>query len=254
MDIWETDKLLLFIAFVVPGFISLKTYELLFPRAPKSSADQLIDAVAYSSINYALLLWPLYEIETHGIKELHPTVYILFYVFVLLIAPILWACVLRKMRTTKFAQRAMPHPTAKPWDYVFGQQKPYWVVVTLKDGRQIAGLYAEESFASSAPAAEQLYLQETWVMSSGGGFERPRVESAGIMILAPDIVTVEFFNITRGDRHAQREPQPPVRGEGVPAAASTHARRRAGRVSTDYERESATDGAAAERPVSAPKA
>lgn len=224
MDIWETDKLLLFVAFVVPGFISLKTYELLFPRALKSSADQLIDAVAYSSINYALLLWPIYEVETHGIRASHPTAYILFYVFVLLIAPISWACLLRKIRTTKFVQRAMPHPTAKPWDYVFGQQKPYWVVVTLKDGRQIAGRYAEESFASSPPAAEQLYLQEAWVLNSDGGFERPRVDSAGIMILAPDIVTVEFFKITSGDGYDQREGQQPresVRGEGVPAPEAT---------------------------------
>jgi len=29
MDIWSADKLLLFIAFVVPGFVPLKTYALL---------------------------------------------------------------------------------------------------------------------------------------------------------------------------------------------------------------------------------
>jgi hypothetical protein len=45
MDIWQTDKLVLFIAFVVPGFVALKTYELLIPRAPRESAQQLIDAV-----------------------------------------------------------------------------------------------------------------------------------------------------------------------------------------------------------------
>ena len=101
---------------------------------------------------------------------------------------------------TKWLQKALPHPTAKPWDFVFSQRKPYWVIITLKDGAQIAGRYDVNSFASSAPAQEQLYLEEAWVLSSGDGFERPRVDSAGILILAPDIATVEFFYITRGDK------------------------------------------------------
>ena len=71
MDIWDANKLLLFIAFVIPGFVSLKTYELLFPGAPKESDKLLIDAVAYSSINYALLLWPIYSIETHQVRQSH---------------------------------------------------------------------------------------------------------------------------------------------------------------------------------------
>ncbi len=196
MDIWETSKLILFIAFVIPGFVSLKTYELLFPATAKESSKLLIDAVAYSCINYALLLWPIYAVETGGVRETHPTWYVLFYVFVLFIAPIAWACVMKKLRSTDFFQGSMPHPTAKPWDYVFAQRKRYWIVVTLKDGKQLAGLYDSKSFASSAPAPEQLYLEEAWVLNSDGGFERARCETAGILILSSEIMTVEFFNVT----------------------------------------------------------
>lgn len=205
MDIWDANKLLLFIAFVIPGFISLKTYELLFPAAIRDSDKQLIDAVAYSSVNYALLLWPIYEIETHQIRESYPTVYVLFYVFVLFVAPVAWACVMKKLRNTEFFQRSMPHPTAKPWDYVFEQRKPYWTIVTLKDGKQFAGRYDSASFASSAPAPEQLYLEETWVLNSDGGFERPRSETAGILILSSEILTVEFFNLTHGENNGRQE-------------------------------------------------
>lgn len=205
MDIWEANKLLLFIAFVIPGFVSLKTYELLFPSVSKDTDKLLVDAVAYSSINYALLLWPIYEIETHQIREAHPTAYVLFYVFVLLVAPISWACVLKKLRTTEFLQKVIPHPTAKPWDFVFAQRKPYWAVVTLKDGKKIAGRYDSTSFASSAPAPEQLYLQETWVLNDDGGFERPRNETAGILILSSEIVTVEFFKLTTGESNGSEK-------------------------------------------------
>lgn len=193
MDIWDTNKLMLFIAFVIPGFVSLKTYELLVPVASKESDKQLIDAISYSSINYALMLLPIYEIETHQVRQLCPTAYILFYVFVLLIAPILWAYALKVLRTKEFSQRLMPHPTEKPWDYVFAQRKPYWVIVTLKDNKKIAGRYGSDSFASSAPAAEEIYLEENWYINDDGGFDRPRTGTAGILILSSEIVTVEFF-------------------------------------------------------------
>ena len=195
MDIWESNKLFLFIAFVIPGFISIKVYNLLFPTEQKSSGEQLIDAIAYSSINYAILLLPIYEIEIHGVRETYPTLYILFYVIVLFIAPVLWSLLIKTSRTSKLLQRIMPHPTEKPWDYVFGKRKPYWVIVTLKDGKQFAGRYDSNSFSSSAPAAEQLYLEETWVLNSDGGLERPRAETAGILILSSEITTVEFFNL-----------------------------------------------------------
>lgn len=205
MDIWDANKLLLFIAFVIPGFVSLKTYELLFPGAQKESDKLLVDAVAYSSINYALLLWPIYSVETHQIRQSHPTAYVLFYVFVLLIAPIAWACVLKKLRTTEVFQRSMPHPTAKPWDFFFAQRKPYWTIVTLKDGKTIAGRYDSASFASSAPAPEQLYLEENWEVNDDGGFERPRTATAGILILSSEIVTIEFFKLTTGEENGREE-------------------------------------------------
>ncbi len=205
MDIWEGNKLALFIAFVVPGFISLKTYELLFPGASKHSGQQLIDAIAYSSINYALLLWPIYEIETHGVWVSYPDAYVAFCVFVLLIAPVLWVWLYGLLRTTKRFQAILPHPTGKPWDYVFSQRRRFWIRASLKDGSRIGGLYDSRSFASSAPAPEQLYLQETWELNADGGFERPRVDSAGILILASNIVTVEFFNVMDGEENDRQK-------------------------------------------------
>lgn len=205
MDIWEGNKLALFIAFVVPGFISLKTYELLFPSARKPSAQQLIDAIAYSSINYALLLWPIYEVEAHGVRTSYPGAYVVFCVFVLLIAPVLWAWIYGKIRATQFSQATLPHPGGKPWDYVFGQRRGFWIIVSLKDGSRLGGLYDSRSFASSAPAPEQLYLQETWEINADGGFERCRTDSAGIIILASDIMTIELFNVINGEENDRQE-------------------------------------------------
>lgn len=195
MDIWEVDKLVIFIAFVVPGFISLKTYALLQPADHRDTSQQLVDAVAYSSVNYALMLGPIYAVEHGSLQTYSPTLYVLFYVLVLLVAPVFWAWAFLRLRKTQLFQRSVAHPTGKPWDFVFSQRMHYWVIATLNDGRQIAGKFAGKSFASSSPSPEQIYLEEAWVMSEGGGFERARNDSAGIIILAKEIATLELFHV-----------------------------------------------------------
>ncbi len=195
MDIWETNKLLLFIAFVIPGFVTLKMYELLIPAEPKESSKQLIDAVAFSCINYALLFAPIYLVETYGVRAAHPLLYVGFYILVLLVAPAAWPCLWIKWRTTKAALRTFKHPSDKPWDYVFRKRACYWVIVTLKDGEKIAGLYGDESFSSTAPAPEQLYLQEAWHLNKDGGFDRARNATAGVIILESAVRTVELFKV-----------------------------------------------------------
>jgi len=194
MNIWEIDKLILFIAFVIPGFISIKCYELAFPGSEKKSSEQLVDAISYSSINYALLIIPIVNVENGNLRSSCSFLYYMFYLFVFFIAPILWVLLWKYIRTRNFFQKNSPHPTLRPWDYVFSQRKLYWIKVTLKDGTVIGGRYAEKSFASSAPAPEQIYLEETWVVNSKGGFERLKNNSAGVIILSSDISYIELRN------------------------------------------------------------
>lgn len=194
MNIWEVDKLVLFIAFVIPGFISIKVYQLAFPGTDRATSDQLIDAVAYSSINYAFLFLPIMFIESGRLRQEHYYLYYLFYFFVFFIAPVIWVLVWRYFRTCNLFQQNAPHPTAKPWDYVFAQRKTYWVKVILKDGNVVAGRYADRSFASSAPAPEQIYLEETWILDASGGFERAKNDTAGVIILSSEISYIELRN------------------------------------------------------------
>ena len=50
----------------------------------------------------------------------------------------------------------------------------------------------KNSFASSAPAEEQIYLEETWVLNEKGGFERKKNTTAGVIILASEISHIEL--------------------------------------------------------------
>lgn len=207
MDIWDIDKLVIFIAFVIPGFISLKTYSLLHPTDHKDSSGKIIDAITYSCINYAILLWPIAEVERSGLASSNPDWYVAFYVFVLLVMPVLLAFLWVSLRNTTFIRTYFHHPTAKPWDYVFGKGEAYWIVVTLKNGERVGGRYDSSSFASGSPAPEQLYLEEAWEINADGGLERPRTDSAGVLILSSEISIVELFKITYGGNHDKEDTQ-----------------------------------------------
>jgi len=195
MDLWNLDKLAIFIMFAIPGFLMLKTNAVLGLEPQADSSKQVIDAVAYSCINYAILAWPILRIEGAGLKKTSPELYYGFYGFAVFVAPVLWAVLWRLLRTTQLLQRVLPHPTARPWDYVFRQRLPYWTIVTFKDGKQVAGRYSGRSFASASPMPEQLFLEEAWVLNTDGGFERARTDSAGILILGSEVRTLEFFPI-----------------------------------------------------------
>jgi hypothetical protein len=195
MDIWNVDKLVIFIAFVIPGFLLLKTNAVLGLEPAADTSKQVVDAVAYSCINYALLFWPILKVESSGLQESNQALYFAFYAFVVLVAPVLLALAWRGLRSTQRMQRVLPHPVAKPWDYVFRQRQRYWVLVTFKDGKQVAGRYDSRSFSSASPAPEQLYLEEAWALNDEGGFERPRTNSAGILVLGSEIRSVEFINV-----------------------------------------------------------
>lgn len=192
MDIWELDKLLLFIAFVMPGFISIKAYQLIFPGKERLTSDQLIDAIAYSCINYSILIIPIISVESGGLKESCPFLYYSFYLIVLLIAPIVWVLLWKYLRTREFFLRNAPHPTSRTWDFLFSQRKPYWAKVILKNGTIIGGLYSTKSNASSAPSPEQIYLEQTWIIDANGAFVRKKNETEGVLILSDEISHIEL--------------------------------------------------------------
>ncbi|EPN9988960.1 DUF6338 family protein, partial [Vibrio cholerae] len=51
------------------------------------------------------------------------------------------------------------------------------------------------SFASSSPAEEQLYLEQTWKLGDDGSFERAINQTAGVIILTSEISHIEFRDV-----------------------------------------------------------
>ncbi|MBI5330415.1 MAG: hypothetical protein HZB71_07370 [Betaproteobacteria bacterium] len=190
MDIWSTEKLPLFLMFVVPGFVSLKVWDLLVPGERRGFDSSLVEIVSYSALNFSALAWvivPLLRNELNGAASLVAIVTI-FVIF-----PTLWPIFWKWLRTRPWLSRFAIHPLVRPWDYVFSKREPAWIIVHLNDGSVVGGRYDERSFASSWPAPEQLYLEELWELDANRAFKRAIPQSRGAIILGADIRAIEFF-------------------------------------------------------------
>lgn len=190
--LFETQSTLaLFLVFFVPGFVTLKVYDLLIPSEPRDFSKSLFDAVAYSSLNFAALLW-LIGIVRGG--ELAPWLWYTL-MFVLLIGmPAFWPVIFLKFRKVPMVAARTPSPNPRVWDDIFSKRVPYWVIVHLKDQRRIGGLYGAKSYTSHSPAPPEIYLEQVWNVNSDGGFTGSRVESTeGILIMGTEILALEFF-------------------------------------------------------------
>lgn len=143
--------------------------------------------------------------EKFDIANSHPGWYSTFYLFVLLISPVSLAFGWKFLRNTKLLKKHFHHPVAKPWDYVFSKGGAYWVIVTLNNGRKVGGRYDSDSFSSSSPSPEQIYLEEAWEVNDAGGLERPLESTAGVLVLSREISTVELIEMTYGEKDDREE-------------------------------------------------
>jgi hypothetical protein len=193
MDIWQIDKLSLFLIFLIPGFVSTKIYDLLIPGERRDFSKSFFEMVAYSAINFALLSWLIVLIHSKGFYDHHQLLYFGFLFLILFVFPAVWPFVYFQASSWKIFAKHLIHPIPKPWDYVFCKRQSFWVIVHLKDKRRIGGKFDTDSFASSYPAKEQIYLQEVWELGEKGNFVKPIEGSKGIVILGDEIVAVEFF-------------------------------------------------------------
>ena len=85
------------------------------------------------------------------------------------------------------------NPIPKAWDYVFLKRETFWIIVHTKDGRQIGGKYDTDSYVTTYPIEEQIYLEEVWELDDKNKFLKPIDRSAGIIISKEEISFLELF-------------------------------------------------------------
>jgi hypothetical protein len=181
--------LALLLIFFIPGFISLKVYDLLIPGERRDFAKSLFDAIAYSALNFGLLL-PIVQFVRFEPTGWH------WYIatFVLLVGmPVGWPVLFLRVWKIRWVASRVASPNSRVWDDIFARRVPYWVIVHLKDKRRIGGFYGGKSYTSHSPSPPEIYLEQVWHLDEKGFTGTPVKSTAGILILGDDIVALEFF-------------------------------------------------------------
>jgi hypothetical protein len=193
MNIWELDKALLFLALVLPGFISLKIYSWIIAIENRDYSKSVVEAVCYSVLNFVFFFWLLIIISKDGFIDQHPLYYWLAVLFTFIIAPTIWPFLFVWLSTLKIFKAKVLSPYKQPWDYVFSRRESYWVEIKMKNGETIRGKYALKSMASSYPAERQIYLEELWLPVEGRKFGKKSNRTLGVLISQDEISYLKFY-------------------------------------------------------------
>jgi hypothetical protein len=185
---------------VAPGFISLRIWALVHPSRHVSFTESLYEAVFYGVLNYfAVVAWfPSLAAEFGDIFQIIASVFSLVVTPILL--PVLWKYVLSLLAK----KRKIINPIPKAWDVFFGRRQRCFMIVHLKNGQAIGGLYAYDSSASSYPEDSDLYLEQVWNLDDEGKFLTPVDGTMGLWVDCNGINYIEFFHIVEeGVKHGK---------------------------------------------------
>lgn len=201
---WEA--LIIAILFFVPGFVAVSTFRWVVPGRRANDASFLLACLTASCFNAACWFWLPYLAMGSGWALSQPLLAIPVWLWVGLIAPMGLGLLVGWMANRAAGRNQVgnrllgllglsfvnPIPTA--WDFKFSKAGSRWVLVTLKDGSRVAGLWGEKSFASSFAGERDLYLQRTYLVSAEA--EKPWAEVAnsdGVYIAPGEIRSIEFW-------------------------------------------------------------
>ena len=199
LEILSDDNIVKFLVLFMPGFIFIKISSLLVASEDIDFSQNWYEAIAYGVI-FSGLTYVAYIAGGECVGSVIP-----FIVIGMVVLPILAPFVIKWLRNMDFIKNHILRQERSAWDYVFSSRKTYWVILHLKDDRVIGGLYATQSFTSSFPHTQDIYLEELWTLDSDNNFVQKIPQSAGLWIIADEISSIEFFNYTEDTEEQNNE-------------------------------------------------
>lgn len=193
-DVKSLDNVYLILGFIVPGLI------IFFVRAQFTTGripppkDAALTYLALTTIYYALVL------PAVGAVIMMPPGYqrAFAWIALALVGPAGVGVLLGLNAHYSFSRRLflalrlpLVHMMPTAWDWKFSDAHPQWVMVTLKNGTQFAGLFGLRSFASSDPGERDIYIEKVYDLADDNTWIDVGERSA--LIAASEIQTVSFW-------------------------------------------------------------
>jgi len=210
---------LLFIVFLVPGFV-FRTVEgqLVYLDKRLDWGRFALGLLTRSTLVYLPAIPFIYSGWQEDWIGSHPWETCLGMVAVLLILPALLGLLSGFVRQKRFPQHFLrrmglgtfeQHHIPSAWDHLFSEVQTAWAIVRLKDDSRIRGLLGPNSYASSDPDDRDLYISHVLIEdpdSENDSFQfAPDTE--GVYIRGEDISTIELFHYEEPDDSTQQRPQ-----------------------------------------------
>ena len=193
MNIWEIDKVFLFLVLVLPGFISIKIYSNLIATDAIDFSKSLIEAICFSVLNFGILAFPISYINKLGFIESSPIWYWLAILMIFIIFTAFWPFLYLWLIKRTWIKKFVLEPHKQPWDSMFSQRETMWIVVYLKSGETVRGKYGLNSFTSAYPSERQIYLEELWEKGEGVSFNNKVERTKGVLISEDEIKYIKFY-------------------------------------------------------------
>jgi Family of unknown function (DUF6338) len=206
--------LLILVAFVLPGFVTLLISERTHAVKDTSGAsERLLLAVYYSVLTYsllAILAW-IFGWDRDGITHLYKheqdvgkilgIALLAILVIPAAIATIsrLW---LRSKTRARFIKKAginPGHQTPTAWDHFFEQGREAFIRTTLTDGRVVGGYYGPGSFATFGEQTRDLFVATQWVLDEDAWFLNEADATLGFWVPKESVVSLELYAVERDE-------------------------------------------------------
>jgi len=185
--------------FLLPGFIIKTIIDTLNPPKRERDATLFLSYLAYSLVNLALCSWAYMLANPLADNECNLPIYWLVLLGITIVGTVFTSIIIGFLKHRRILHELAKKlkfnvidPTPTAWDYWFHKADLSFVVVTLKDGKQIHGFYGVNSFASSDQQERDLFLEKVYAELADGSMITT-YENNGIYISKDMIKQIEFI-------------------------------------------------------------
>lgn len=190
----DTKILTDLLPFFILGFISIKMWELINPMKVFKASEIYLELFFLASL-YKYL--SKFEIQIKVKEQFFNLSYLFLFIFAI-ISPYILKLILK---TNFIRQRIIKTSMPTSWDFLFEKREAFHLKIHLKDcEKPIVAYYGENSFASSYPYKNCLFLEKTFELKKdeqGEYILTGEEESQGILINEENIKYIEVKNYER---------------------------------------------------------
>lgn len=180
------------LAYLIPGFIALYVRSQ-FVTTPHLQDNERLLSYLTISVIYNVIFIRYFPEAIEGLW-FGTSFFLVFFVGPIIVGALLGINIQKDFVRGLLGKAKLStiHPIPTAWDWKFtsltGEQ---WVLVNLKNGAVIRGLWASDSFASSDPINRDLYIQ--WIYDIDEEGKWFPLGNRGILINTDEISTIEFW-------------------------------------------------------------